>query len=355
MKSYFLNIHLKDLCWSLSSVANWKNLYLWVPKVSSDRASCLYLFSGYCWGQFSNIQQPTACSCDVGSLQHLGQADIHPADRLRRWSAAALTGQTSQHREWLCPRSSLPPAGGPHGETEPCEFCTSVPPDSWTCFPLLWLEKWDCNVFSVDRGEPNGHDQLPRGVGKDAGDRGAASEEESEEGGGAVFAAPGVKHLWSVGLHRLRAHRIGPRIRGSVRSTDTIGFMHWFTQLQELNCHVVNVHRLFSTRCPPTLSLFLLRLSNSWNIRPSVFISLIPHCLSNYRHCLYSCACQCTADRFLGTGVVAIVTVRAAAPNFSQLTPPSMSQVCCQGNVSSSQQFLDHPLFQFPLFVLINL
>lgn len=60
--------------------------------------------------------------------------------------------------------------------------------------------------------------------------------------------------------------------------------------------------------------------------------------------------------RFLGTIVVAIVTDRAAAPLSSPLTPLSVSPVCCQGNVSSSQQHLDRPLFQFSVFFFfINL
>lgn len=80
------------------------------------------LFLGHCWSQFPNIKQPSAGSCNVSSVQHLSQADIYSAHCIWRRSAAAFAGQTSQHREWLCPCSSLPPAGGPHGETEPCEL-----------------------------------------------------------------------------------------------------------------------------------------------------------------------------------------------------------------------------------------
>lgn len=50
------------------------------------------------------------------------------------------------------------------------------------------------------------------------------------------------------------------------------------------------------------------------------------------------------ADRFLRTIVVAIVTVWAAAP-----IPLFVSPVCCQGNVSSSLEHLDCPLFQLCL------
>lgn len=59
------------------------------------------------------------------------------------------------------------------------------------------------SITPSDGGEPDGHDQFPGGTGEDAGDCGAAGEEEFEEGGGAVLSTPGLQHLWSAGLHRL--------------------------------------------------------------------------------------------------------------------------------------------------------
>lgn len=57
--------------------------------------------------------------------------------------------------------------------------------------------------FVLDGGELDGYDQFPGGTGEDAGDCGAASEEEFEERGGAILAASGLQHLWPSGLHRL--------------------------------------------------------------------------------------------------------------------------------------------------------
>lgn len=47
-------------------------------------------------------------------------------------------------------------------------------------------------VSALDGGEPDGHDQFPGSPGEDAGDRGASSEEEFEEGSGAVLSSPGL-------------------------------------------------------------------------------------------------------------------------------------------------------------------
>lgn len=55
----------------------------------------------------------------------------------------------------------------------------------------------------LDGGEPDGHDQFPGSTGEDAGDCGAACEEEFKEGSGTVLPAPGLQHLWPAGLHRL--------------------------------------------------------------------------------------------------------------------------------------------------------
>lgn len=95
---------------------------------------------------------------------------------------------------------------------------------------LKELEQW-CYFFPrsftpLDGGEPDGHDQFPGGTGEDAGDCSAASEEEFEEGGGAVLSTPGLQHLWSAGLHRLWAHRLCPGLWGSVRITNTNTRMH---------------------------------------------------------------------------------------------------------------------------------
>lgn len=55
----------------------------------------------------------------------------------------------------------------------------------------------------LDRREPDGYDQFPRSAGEDAGDRGAAGEEDSEEGSRAVLPSPGLQHLRAAGFHRL--------------------------------------------------------------------------------------------------------------------------------------------------------
>ena len=80
---------------------------------------------------------------------------------------------------------------------------------------LLLLKNFEYLFAPADGGEPDGHDQFSRGTGEDAGDCGVASEEEFEEGGGALLSTPGLQHLWSAGLHRLWAHGLCPWLWGN--------------------------------------------------------------------------------------------------------------------------------------------
>lgn len=232
--------------------------------IKSKIHSCApcFFFLGHCWGQLSHIQQPSAGGCNVSSVQHLSQVDIHPPHCIWWGSAVALTGQTSQHREWFCPCSPLPPSGGPHGETKPCKFLHVI----YTVYQVFshhngghgclwvwsvtqkmfgrWRTQWHLIIttshfhrntslfiktvisyFSpLDWGEPDGHDQFPGGTREDAGDCGAAGQKEFEEGGGALLSTPGLQHLWSAGLHRLWAYRLCPWLRGDL--THTNAHMH---------------------------------------------------------------------------------------------------------------------------------
>lgn len=159
------------------------------------------LFLGHCWSQFPNIEQPSAGSRNVSSVQHLSQVDINSAHCIWWRSALALTRQTSQHREWFCPCSSLSPAGGAYGETEPCEFLHVA------ILYIIWVFIWKEEMVYVvlifikvlfkicltllDGGKPNGDDQFPGGTGEDVGDCCAPCAEEFKERGGAVFSTFG--------------------------------------------------------------------------------------------------------------------------------------------------------------------
>lgn len=140
-------------------------------------------------------------------------------------------------------------------------------------FFISWVERWTCDVFSIDGGEPNGHDQLPWGFGENAGDRGATSEEESEERSGAFFSASGLKHLWFAGLYCLWAHRIGPRIWGIVQSTHTSIWNRTTTSLMSFT---------FLWSCVLWPCCRLSCLSNSYNVHLSALSVSVPRRLSNY-------------------------------------------------------------------------
>lgn len=80
---------------------------------------------------------------------------------------------------------------------------------------MLCLFESKINFAPADGREPDGHDQFPWGAGEDAGDCGSASEEESEEGGGIIFTAPCLQHLWSSGLYCFWAHSLSPWLWGN--------------------------------------------------------------------------------------------------------------------------------------------